>query len=158
MGYHRGEGGSQSLSEFDSNCEIFGTGWSMELISGIQTLYQTIFWLYDCPKRTKNGPNWRKMLKKWWFEGSSGKKLWEQLGTKVEQDRGGPSQCIWTNLEQQGCLQWPKLAKNTQKWQFQVPVVRNGWQGMKVERVRGNCHFWAFWANFWSFRAPVGQI
>ena len=58
------EGGSQAISEFGSNCEIFDTGWSIELISATCTLYQSILLHYGCPKRPKvaqNGPNWPKM-------------------------------------------------------------------------------------------------
>ena len=37
-----GEGGSEGMSEICSNCEIFNTGRSMELISANRTLFLTV--------------------------------------------------------------------------------------------------------------------
>ena len=76
----------------------------------------------------------------------------------MEQVRGGPSQCFWTNLEQQVAPKYgpgvPKLAKNAQKLQFHVPVVRNGWNSMERRWSKlGEVHAEVF-GPIWCSRVP----
>ena len=76
----------------------------------------------------------------------------------MEQVRGGPSQCFWTNLEQQVAPKYgpgvPKLAKNAQKLQFQVPVVRNGWNSMERRWSKlGEVHAEVY-GPIWCSRVP----
>ena len=76
----------------------------------------------------------------------------------MEQVRGGPSQCFWTNLEQQVAPKYgpgvPKLANNAQKLQFQVPVVRNGWNSMERRWSKlGEVHAEVF-GPIWCSRVP----
>ena len=113
------------------------------------------------PKMAQNGPNGPKMpingnLKVAVVKNreNSVERRWNKLG-EVQANVFGP---IWSSRlppnMAQGCPNWPKMPKNAQKLQCQVPVVRNGWNSMERRWSKlGEVHAEVF-GPIWCSRVP----